>query len=562
MRNIAALLSLGLTATTLLTLAACGGDDAPATEATGDSGTTGAPTTAPPPPATDAAPVADAAPPGPQAVTSPTSVYPGQTAKLDGTPSTGSGTLTYAWTVTGTPVGSTITTGSLTGAATATPSFVPDKLGVYGLELTVTSNGLTSKAQTTATVVDPPVFLFETENDAGAGYEARIEVIGATEGTTTKPVACFRTDAGSYDTLARRTATAGTDWWEAPAAEASPVTFVFDAKLDGGGATMLGVASSSSTCAVAPKALDVLPGAPDTPARPFEQPRISPDGKRVAYARFTGTEGARVATVGLDGSNPRILGARYAEADGGPSDAGPGSNPGARPIWIDGDTVAWLQPLDGSNWQVVRADDVANAATQLVVRCTGTIPQEIEMLPNGDVVVVRPGAGGTEIVAFPVDAGTKICGAPRVLHAAVTNTNANDMALSPDKTRVAYLAQDLNTSTVDVRVVNVDGSSPPVTVASHGTGSARGPRWVGGGAYLTWGAPAAAFDAGAGAAVGVVAADGGVARAAALAPSGGTVQAIGNGVFACGIGHAAGSGATLAGIAGVLALRLVRRRRR
>jgi hypothetical protein len=74
------------------------------------------------------------------------SIHAGDLVSLDGSASyddnTPAGNLAYAWTLTGTPVGSTAT---LTGAETATPSFVADLPGTYVVSLVVTdAEGLSS----------------------------------------------------------------------------------------------------------------------------------------------------------------------------------------------------------------------------------------------------------------------------------------------------------------------------------------------------------------------------------------------------------------------------------
>lgn len=160
----------------------------------------------------------------------------------------------------------------------------------------------------------------------------------------------------------------------------------------------------------------------------------------------------------------------------------------------------------------------------------------------------------------------KACGTARNI-SQLTSTNqssyARDFALSPEKSRVAYHTNDDATNKRELVVARVDGTTPPVSIATPLAGANRGPRWVGGGAFITWGIDGAQFDAGlVGNAVAVVAADGGTARAAAAAPSTGTTQSIGNGFIGCSFAPAVGSGVSLFGVAGVLALRLLRRRRR
>lgn len=69
----------------------------------------------------------------------------GDTANLDGSASTApaSGSLTYAWSFTHKPQTSKID--DLINANTANPSFVPDVIGSYMVQLIVTSNGISSK---------------------------------------------------------------------------------------------------------------------------------------------------------------------------------------------------------------------------------------------------------------------------------------------------------------------------------------------------------------------------------------------------------------------------------
>ena len=81
------------------------------------------------------------------------SVTIGSTVNLDGSGSsddqTPSEDLTYAWTLTSVPAGSTAT---LTGAATTTPSFVADVPGDYTVELVVTDGGGLASDPDTVTV--------------------------------------------------------------------------------------------------------------------------------------------------------------------------------------------------------------------------------------------------------------------------------------------------------------------------------------------------------------------------------------------------------------------------
>ncbi len=65
-------------------------------------------------------------------------------------------TLGYAWTVTSTPSGSNISTASLTGANTASPTFTPDVAGPYVLQLIVRDTFLSSSPQTVTITANAP----------------------------------------------------------------------------------------------------------------------------------------------------------------------------------------------------------------------------------------------------------------------------------------------------------------------------------------------------------------------------------------------------------------------
>jgi hypothetical protein len=420
-------------------------------------------------------------------------------------------------------------------------------------------------------VVDPPIFYVHSEENGGVA-SVTFNVVGANGTDGGAAVSCFGTDAGSYGSTPRYSAMSGTDWWEAPAGQASKLVLVMEERADGGASTVLAATTSNATCATPPVKLDTADVGATGTDRAFEQPRLSPSGARVAYVRAT-PDGARVATVGSDGAAPHRVAALGAWPDGGASpEAGLApSAPSVRPVWVNETSVAWLQVLDGDHWQIVSAPDQEGATATLMMSCTGVAPNQFDLLPSGEVLVSQQqGAGpaaATNLHVYSVTPGTKECVAARNL-SGVTSTNglsfAGDFSLSPDKSVVAYKTMDDTTNASVIRVVKVDGTGTPTTVATPLEGAYRGPRWVGGGAYLSWGIIGAQFDAGInGTAVAVVGVgiDGGVARAAASAPSGAT-EAIGNGYFTCGFAPAVGSSVSLFGLAGIFALRLVRRRRR
>lgn len=557
----------------LFGLTGCGGGDEPAPVA--EQPDTGAPTPPPvdvPDAEPDPVPVPDAGEPDAavgeaSAVAQPVTVYLGQGVTLDGSASTGDGALTYSWTIKDVPTGSAITSASLTDAATDKTSFVPDTLGAYTLTLEVKAGAASATTEVTATVVDAPIFYVHTESaDGGTAQDkGSLKVVGAGAGAGGTSVSCFANNASAIPDTATLAAVLAADWWEAPAGEPSRAVVAYSV-LDGEDRVdALSATTSIETCASSPPPLDT--------AASLIHPRFSPNGDRVAYIRST-DEGSTLATVGFDGSSRRVVGAWYAMADGSPDPSQKVGYEASRPDWVDDTTVAWVQALEaGTTWRVVAAPDAPDAPLTTLMSCTGPTPRQFRILPSGDVVVTQSLGDDQpqDLLVYPVDAASKECGTPKNLtNFEVTDTGtpstAIDFSLSPDKTRIAYLSSDASTGVIDIRVVPVDGSSPPAPVASPLAAAHQGPRWVAGGAFITWGISAEQLDAGAPGAgaeqvIAVVASNGaGPARAAAVGPAGTKTYAVGNG--GCSFGPAVGSGVSLFGITALAGLRLVRRRRR
>jgi hypothetical protein len=106
----------------------------------------------------------------------------GQSVSLDGTGSSDpeGGPLTYTWAFVSVPEGSALTNANLTGANTATPSFVPDVRGSYILSLVVNDGNLDSQTDQVAVYVAPPIQIDlhpETINLKSNGASTSITVV-------------------------------------------------------------------------------------------------------------------------------------------------------------------------------------------------------------------------------------------------------------------------------------------------------------------------------------------------------------------------------------------------
>lgn len=516
------------------------------------------------------------------------SIYLGQTATFDGSGSTGAG-LTYAWTITA-PSGSAITSASLQGADTAKPTFVPDVLGDYDATLTVTSGGQTATATAKLKVVDAPVFFFSAdENKAKSKLDRgglRLTSAFGADGDAGVGVACFEQDAGQQETIGDKTSNGGqvwSDWWEAPAGQASRAVFSWRKEEGGKQAAHLFAVTSDMTCATAPTSLDVVPDAASIDGV-FEVPRISPNGQRVLYIKQDVPKHVRIATVGFDGTGRHDIADRAVFSDGGTDPDGgrwavaggfSGGSPGPRPIWIDDTNVAWLTKDDSSHWQIVKAADADDATPSVLMKCTGAAPRSFDILPSGEVLVDQlvkdaddASADARNIVAYTVDSATKDCNpSPRNISRLVSgsgNSVAIGFVLSPDKTKVAYIATDDIGGTTRIAVAPVDGTSAPVYVgnADRLVGTAQSPRWIAGGTQVTWGLPDYQVDGGgdAGAtaiAVSPVNGDAG-ARAIVATSAERTNTAINS--TTCNIGYGVGSAVSGVGFLGLLGLGITRRR--
>jgi hypothetical protein len=147
-------------------------------------------------------------------------------------------------------------------------------------------------------------------------------------------------------------------------------------------------------------------------------------------------------------------------------------------------------------------EDRDGASESLYMRCTGRPLHGFEFLPSGDVLVSarHPIDGGqtpVDLLVLRPNPVTSQCEEVRNLtNNTTTEGVSRDFALSPDKSRVALFhgtgtgTTEPASGTLRLATVPVDGSSAPSLVPGADNAPADpgvGPRWIAGGARITWG---------------------------------------------------------------------------
>jgi hypothetical protein len=455
------------------------------------------------------------------------SVYVGQNAVVQGSATPTS--ATFAWTVTSVPTGSAITTASLTGATTATPSFTPDVIGDYVLSVTASASGATGTKTATVHALPGKAFIGH-QYDAGAGAQALGNILfTSSDGTGQVPIVCPTRGTGLtaiFDSFG------GLDWLEGDAGQPAIVAFPYADTDDGGNilSAYLAAGTSDSRC-----------GGPSTIAKLDYQDagsnsliprdvRLSSNGQRIAYLRETGS-GLNAATIGFDGSDLRVFGPAFLASDGGP---GPSGNDDiVPPTWVDSTQIAWIQlAADSSSWSIKIARDQDNATVDTFMTCnsassgSGAKVYEFALLPDGTAIVAtQPStfdAGNfVQLLILSPDPTTHVCTFVRSFSAGTGY--AADFSVSPDKTQVAFLgSQTGNSGDYSLYVAAISGTTPPKLVPGAPTKSTEGlgPRWAANGHTIIWG-QGAITDGGSTQTVFAVPAAGGTAKpiAASADPS-------------------------------------------
>jgi MYXO-CTERM domain-containing protein len=457
----------------------------------------------------------------------------GQTVKVDGAAVAPNITADFVWKVIAAPSESAVKTETIQDATTGSPSFKPDVLGLYSLEVSGTKDGVASSVILFVEALDAPVFWREatfTQSSGSSMASSLSTHVGGVHGSFSRSVDCpvEKLDGGSTETqLALMSARIGGnagDVWEGPPGTPSRVVFP---TVDGDSSgsvltTTLTVATSQSACGAAEaKIVDKSVsdgGSGLTLPDAIVATRLSPDGNRIAYAHNVQGR-ARLGTMGFDGADVRDISAFQSGASGGlDQDAGvviTASGGGfpmgpVAPRWKDATHVGWITFFgptatteNPSDWELYVAEDKVGATPELVMRCTGSGVRSFDFLPDGSIVATaRHLASADSGAPLTMNAlvyranATKECEVARNLtNNTLPNAVARDLALSPDKTQIAFFSGTgtgfANTSNDALALVTVpvDGSRPATQVpGSAGPADPGiGPRWVAGGTMLTWG---------------------------------------------------------------------------
>jgi len=518
-------------------LAACGGDEGVA-----------APASPPPPP--DAVPGDTPAPTTSPALTISTTrakLYLGQSAKIEGASVAPEIVAKLAWTVVTAPSESTISNESIEGATTAAPLFKPDRLGHYTLQLSgEKADGSAASVLVFLEALDAPVFFRDLhvkghESIGEMHLSLSTQVAGAYSGAAARAVGCPVTastedeEGGeiniSMTFFSARAGAVNGDSWEGPPGSPSRVAFVQYGAVMGEGApsisSSIGVATSRSACgAPEAKIIETLSGQPGsvsvTPSSVIYNARFSPDGNRIAYTNDV-DGGARLSTIGFDGSDKRDLSPATAVGDGTLDPRGttamiPGetSFSGLGPIvprWKDPTHLGWVSffgedstTAERSSWELWVVEDKPGAKAELAMRCTGSGLTHFDFLPDGTIVAAARHQVTTDddeihpmdLLVYRANAETKACEIVRNL---TNNTKgsgiARDFSLSPDKTTIAFFggmgngvpSGEIGMNITVLSTVPVDGSRPAAQVpgALAAADLGVGPRWAAGGSVITWG---------------------------------------------------------------------------
>jgi WD40-like Beta Propeller Repeat len=437
---------------------------------------------------------------------------------LDGSGSTDplGSSLTFAWAIEQAPAGSQIKTASLTSTTATKTSFEPDLGGLYKVALTVTaSDGRAATKTVDVTVPTAPILYFNGTTTATT-VSIGTRVI-ASDGTGDRNVACQLSADGGLDRSSQPQFAFIGHAWEPPTGMGTP-QFVF-LGLQDVSANMppqLLVATPQTNCTTSPPArVDNNIFSDHVPI----SARFSPDGKRIVYVDMpqnTNDGSYRLVSVSADGT-----GAMHVIRTSG-------NFPTTPPIWLDNQTVAWME-WDDSNYKPftlykapdeTAAGEPSSTKRAQVLHCDQSTNathlygiNQFEVSPFGMIV-----SGNTDprctVLCNPPYAAVSMY---RLASGDCSVTNAKtlaseprgglswDFTLSPDGLTILFSSthgQDipdggLPTPQSDIFLVPSDGSAPPHKIVGDPLYDDIGPRYIAGGRQFIWSRAPRGLDMGA-----------------------------------------------------------------
>jgi hypothetical protein len=437
-------------------------------------------------------------------------VYVGQLATADGSKSVGAD-LTFSWSVSSAPAGSSVMTSSLQGMTLPVATFVADVAGEYDLVLAVSSPTCAGSTANVSIVARYPKVIFAEGQVGGTGSRADYAVADIDGGNAHALMCPDTTTTTTPNGIATLAAYAGRsyDFWEAPSGQSSRfAAFTLDDSAEAY-FTHLWTGTVDSSCSSPPVDLG---SAAFGPGPPFGlEPHFRADGARfvvydnqwniVTYGTDGGTEGTVVASYSAGQSTSQPFDASFDPV----AYARPAEPP--RVEWT-ATGLAWARAA-AAGWEIVTAPDSPEDAgfvpTQYM-RCPGVPPRQIAMLKDGTVIAGfrRAPDSGEDIYLLKPNVSQDCVVEQQYTSSPDAGTSAaTDFAVSPDGKWLAFLALDPTTQDAApwatpmgglypggyVYVVSIgvspDGGTPqPQQVSSEP--AMYGPRWIGGGTTLVF----------------------------------------------------------------------------
>ncbi len=375
----------------------------------------------------------------------------GFTTSLDATGSTDpeGENLTISWVLKTAPMNSQLGDSDVDVSTPGVASFLGDKGGSY--TFTVTANTPDNRSATQDVTVNVPALPipFIEGRKGMQGYDYFVRVVDS-DGEHARDVSCKlgfgSTDpAGDMEFLGGLMSLPG---WNMPMGNG---VFFPEVTLDpntGSGFAKLVVSPVQNKCGD-PQQRTLVDGA--TEGRVQGLLALNPGGTRLAYLDTdTVNGGVRLATIGVDGTDRRIL-------------YGSDLLSGVVPIWVDDTHLAWLEHDAGdyiySSVDMVGAGQPGNASKQERLVCSTALVDKMAQFAFTPFGILIRTLGGSLGVGIHLVSGTD-CSSAKTL-VGTDYTDLSSFSVAPDKQSIVFSAKGPNDGDANVYELVVDGFSAP-----------------------------------------------------------------------------------------------------